>query len=257
MPRVLDRLMTTPEHSQDLVPSPAVGLSEEDARLPEGEGEAESGCESGHVFDGDLVLGCLEGESGAVERLYRKSVDHLMMVARSSEKKNLRRWGASAFESLVHEIVAEAMGSDLAGLRRIAYFDKLGAGYHSRLMRTFSNRIIDRHRRWTAKEGRHLSMDADDGDRKLLPDAVDSGADPASAAVAAEFSALMERLMQEVLTPDERELIMDEMIGHSSRSERATRLGIKEGALAVKLFRIREKLKSALGEACQHSDYLR
>ena len=180
-----------------------------------------------------------------------------MMVARSSEKKNLRRWGTSAFESLIHDIVAEAIGSDLGGLRRIAYFDNPGAGYHSRLMTTFRNRIIDRHRRWTAKEGKHLSMDAEDEGRKLVPEAADTGADPASAAVAAEFCALMERLMNEVLTPDDRALIMDEMVGHLSRSERAARLGIKEGVLAVKLFRIREKLKSALGEACQHSDYLR
>jgi DNA-directed RNA polymerase specialized sigma24 family protein len=180
-----------------------------------------------------------------------------MIVARSSEKKNLRRWGTSVFEALVHEIVAEAMGSDLAGLRRIAYFDNLGAGYHGRLMTTFRRRIIDQHRRWEAKEGRHLSMDADDGGRKLVPEAVDFQGDPASAAVSAEFYALMERLMHEVLTPVERGLLVGEMTGQSSRGERATRLGIKEGALAVKLFRIREKLKSALGEACQHSDYFR
>lgn len=180
-----------------------------------------------------------------------------MMVARSSEKKNLRRWGVSAFESLVHEIVAEAIGSDLSGLRRIAYFDNPGAGYHTRLMTTFRNRIIDRHRSWSAKEGKHLSMDAEDEGRKLVPEAVESGADPASAAISAEVCALMERLMDEVLNPDDRALIMDELLCHSSRSERAARLGIKEGALAVKLFRIREKLKSAFCEACQNSDYLR
>lgn len=249
--------MTHPEHTPDPVPSPSADPSERDAPLSELERDAVTGSESVHVFDEALVLACLGGDSGAVERLYQKSVDHLTMVARSSERKNLRRWGVSAFDSLIHDIVAEAMGGDLSGLRRIAYFDRLGAGYHSRLMTLFRSRIIDRHRRWEAKEGRHLSMDAEDGDRKLLPEAVDSGPDPARAAVSAELSALMESLLQEVLAPAERELIQEEMAGEASRAERAIRRGITEGALAVRIFRIREKLKSALGEALQHTDTFR
>lgn len=249
--------MTNPEHTQDLVLSKAEAPSGGLAKRPEGLAETVSEGEAAHVFEGVVVLKCLEGDNEAVESLYQKSVDYLRMVALNSEKKNLRRWGLTAFESLIHEIVAEAMGSDLSGLRRIVYFDNPGAGYHSRLLTIFRSRVIDRHRRWSAKEGRLLSLDADGGDRKPVPEPVDAGADPASAAIAAELSAMLENLIKDTLTPVERRLIMDEMVGLSSRSERAIRLGIREGALAVKLFRIRQKLKSALGEACQHSDYFR
>jgi len=247
--------MTHPEQSQDTVVSLESTSPEADSRTcgPESGAEPEPARE--HTFESSLILNCLEGDQGSIEILYRKSVDLLLILARTSEKKNLRRWGVSAFESLIHDIVTETIGKNLSGLRRIAYFDDPGAGYHARLRNVFQSRVIDRHRRWTAKEGKHLSLDLEAGDRSFIPVVIDPGAGPADAAATAEFAEMLGGLMEKALTSDERELILNETIGEASRAERAIRLGITEKALAVKLFRIRQKLKAALRDACQHSDY--
>lgn len=247
--------MTHSEQSQDSVVPRRTISPEVDSGTCRKESVAEPEHTREHTFESSLILKCLEGDQDSIEVLYQKSVDLLLILVWTSEKKNLRRWGLSEFESLIHDIVTETIGKNLSGLRGIAYFDDVGAGYHARLRNVFQSRVIDRHRRWTAKEGKHLSLDLEKDDRKPIPVVIDPGADPADAAATAEFAEMLGGLMENVLTSDERDLIMDETVGEASRAERAIRLDITEKALAVKIFRIRKKLKSALREACQHSDY--
>lgn len=204
----------------------------------------------------ELVLDCLNGNTSALERLYLGSVRWLESLIRDREGLNVSRWGTVVTGDIPHDVVSRTVGPDGSRLMRFASFRNPAAGYLRSLQTAFERKLIDSHKRWDAKERLHVGPSREPETPTERPgtpylDRLTSEfPNPDEEAAANDLLYFIRQVAMATLKDEERSLLFCEIDGET-RSQAATRLGIPEQTVAVRMSRIRSKLLQAFTKALQ------